>query len=182
VPEAIMKNRSKRIEKLEAEIVRRGGVFGGGEGMDPDLLEEFLEDVLDFDDLPTMTLRERLTESGPLPDDLWKLLERLADINVVVEMTDHLSDAELLAYLHSTLDEPMVFPSQPDTVTHLEAGSSEDEGINLRYYADDMTRAEWQRHSPETPIPPKEKTPYDRDRFMPTPRRDRELAVAAGDR
>lgn len=89
-----MKNRSKRIEKLEAEIVRRGGVFGGGEGMDPDLLE--------------------------------------------------------------------------------------DEGIYLRYYADDVTRAEWQRDSPETPIPPKEKPPYDRDRLMPVPRRDREMAVAAG--
>jgi hypothetical protein len=180
VAEVIMKNRSKRIEKLEAEIVRRGGVFGGGEGMDPDLLEEFLEDVLDFDDMPSTTLRERLTESGPLLGDLWGLLERLADINVVVEMTDHLSDAELLEYLQSTLDEPMVFPSHPDTVTHLEAGSSEDEGIYLRYYADDMTRAEWQRASPETPIPPKEKPPYDRDRLMPEPRRDREMAAAAG--
>jgi hypothetical protein len=180
VAEVIMKNRSKRIEKLEAEIVRRGGVFGGGEGMDPDLLEEFLEDVLDFDDMPSTTLRERLTESGPPPDDLWGLLERLADINVVVEMTDHLSDAELLEYLQSTLDEPMVFPSHPDTVTHLEAGSSEDEGIYLRYYADDVTRAEWQRASPETPIPPKEKPPYDRDRLMPEPRRDREMAAAAG--
>lgn len=175
-----MKNRSKRIEKLEAEIVRRGGVFGGGEGMDPDLLEEFMEDVLDFDDMPSTTLRERLTESGPPPDDLWGLLERLADINIVVEMTDHLSDDELLAYLHSTLDEPMVFPSQPDTVTHLEAGNVADEGIYLRYYADDVTRAEWQRDSPEAAIPPKEKPPYDRDQFMPLPRRDRELAVAAG--
>jgi len=175
-----MKNRSKRIEKLEAEIVRRGGVFGGGEGMDPDLLEEFLEDVLDFDDMPSTTLRERLTECGPPPDDLWGLLERLADINVVVDGTDHLSDAELLEYLQLTLDEPMVFPSHPDTVIHLETGNFEDPDIFLRYYADDVTRAQWKQDFPEMTIPPKETPPYDRDRLLPEPRRDRVMAVAAG--
>jgi len=44
--------------------------------------------------------------------------------------------------------------------------SEEDNEIYLRYYADDEYREQWHRDFGD-PLPPKEKPPYDRDRFLP---------------
>jgi hypothetical protein len=145
--------------------------------MDPQLLEQFLEDVLLFEEIPTTTFRKRLAAAGtPPPGDLRGLLELLADMNVVVAQTNHLDDAELYARLQATLDEPMQFPANPDTVMYLKA--ADDEETYLRYYATDEERAEWGRDFPASPLPPRQTPSYDRDRTMPLPRRERSRRAA----
>lgn len=136
-------------------------------------------ELWEIDDIPETTLRKRLIESGaPPPDDLRLLLERLADINVVIEWTDHLDDAALFAQLQDKLDEPINLPDDPATVTHLDFCNGDDDAY-LRYYADDVIRARLLEDYPDDPMPPKEPPPYDRDRFMPKARRDREAACSA---
>jgi len=45
-------------------------------------------------------------------------------------------------------------------------GSDEDNEMYLRYYASDEEREEWRRQFNE-PLPPKMRSAFDRDRFLP---------------
>jgi hypothetical protein len=49
-------DQKKRIEHLEAEVRKRGGIFGGIENLPPEIAEEFLKRVIEVDD------RERLRD------------------------------------------------------------------------------------------------------------------------
>lgn len=118
-----------------------------------------------LDNGPTTTLRKLLEKSGPVPTELWPLLQRLADINVTVESTDHLDDAALYAYLiEQQLDQPTEDLTGTGGVLHIDViggFSEEDIDIYLRYYADDQTRTDY------TDPPAKETPPFDRDQHMP---------------
>lgn len=49
-------DQKKRIEHLEAEVRKRGGMLGGIENLPPEIAEEFLRRVIEVDD------RERLRD------------------------------------------------------------------------------------------------------------------------
>ena len=109
-------------------------------------------------------------EEAALKAKLWEIIEGMADIGMVIENTDHLSDLELYRYLvDDALREETVLPMGPGGFWHLSpigSGSEEDNAIYLRYYADDEYREMWRRDF-GIKLPPKEKPPCDRDRFLP---------------
>jgi hypothetical protein len=129
-------------------------------------------------DIPLQILRENgieIPENPPgeeagLRAKLWEVIEGMADIGMVVENTDHLSDLELYRYLvEDALLEETVLPMGPGGTWHLSpigSGSEEDNEIYLRYHADDEYREVWCRDVGAV-LPPREKPPYDRDRFLP---------------
>ena len=92
------------------------------------------------------------------------------DIGMVVESTDHLSDAELYRFLvdDALLHETIISVAGGGTwhISPIGGGSEEDNAIYLRYYADDDYRARWHRDF-GAPLPPNEKPPYDRGRLLP---------------
>jgi len=163
-------DRLARIGELEAEVRARGAAYHVDDGFDDAMLESFLEHVLEFEDAPTTTLRERFTERGHSePNDLWTLIGRLAEMNVFLHHTDHLSDVELHDWLTRFLDEEI--PEIAGLNTHVDAiggGSDEDTALWLRHYATEEERNEWRGHFPGEQIPPRQPTPYDRDRFLPS--------------
>ncbi|MEQ8764360.1 MAG: hypothetical protein RL885_10565 [Planctomycetota bacterium] len=143
-----------------------------------------------WEQIPETTLTEKLIADGFTlsPDSelddaaLWKklhaIIDRLAEWGTYLHSTDHLSDRELYRKLiEEILPEPTKdFESiQPPGETdgwqhHIDlagTGSDEDIQIYLRYYCDDEVRERWRRELPGMEIPPKEKRPYDRDRFLP---------------
>lgn len=130
-----------------------------------------------LDDGPVSTLRQQLGRSGDVPTELWPLLERLADINVVIESTDHLDDAALYAFLQEELDKPTEDLSGIGGVLHIDViggFSEEDIAVYLRYYADDDDRESFRDDYPAG-LPPKETPPYDRDQHLPQPKCERDL-------
>ncbi|HUP59662.1 MAG TPA: hypothetical protein VNA69_04515 [Thermoanaerobaculia bacterium] len=163
-----MKDRTARIEELEAEIRSRGGSTFIDDEFDEGLLESFLKEVLAFEDGPETTIREELAARGhEVPHDLWDLIVRLAEMNIVIEFTDHLDDDALFQHLLAYLDDSVHIPNDPDTVMHVDI-AGEDPDLFLRYYADEEDRELWRRQFPDEPIPPRERLPYDRHRFLPT--------------
>lgn len=124
-----------------------------------------------LDDTPRVTLHQLLAAGGCAPPrDLWKLIARLAEMNIVLENTNHLDDDALLEFLLSFLDEPIAFPDLPGLVMHIDViggGSQEDIDLYLRYYASDADREEWRREFPNHQMPPRRVPPFDRDRFLP---------------
>jgi hypothetical protein len=101
------------------------------------------------------------------PNDLWTLIGRLAEMNVFLHHTDHLSDVELHDWLTRFLDEEI--PEIASLNTHVDvigSGSDEDTALWLRHYATEEERNEWRGHYPSEQIPPRQPTPYDRDRFL----------------
>lgn len=118
-------------------------------------------------EVPRRTVRERLAD---VPGDLWKLIARLAEINIVIENTNHLDDGALRAFLTELLDEPIVFPDVPGLVMYVDvigSGSEEDIDLYLRFYASEGDRNEWLREFPDFAMPPRQVPPHDRDRFLP---------------
>jgi hypothetical protein len=128
-------------------------------------------------EVPLEVLRARGMDipQGP-PDDpaalrakLFEIREAMYEIGIVVESTDHLSDAELYRFLvdDALLHETII--SMAGGTWHISpigGGSDEDNQIYLRYYANDEDRERWHRDFGD-PLPPKEKPPYDRDRLFP---------------
>ena len=178
-----------RLGELRKEIMDRvegPSIESGTANLSMDMQERFLENVLAFECAEEATFFERLREEvgftpQPLEDldgseatkrALWDLLRALASIRVFVFGTDHLSDADLYRLLMAEAlpDLTMVPPKGEGWNCRIDAcefGTADDpEGTNiwLRYYADDLTRDEW-----DGPLPAKEEPPYDRDRFLPLP-------------
>ena len=100
---------------------------------------------------------------------LWELIYAMAGRGFYLACTDHLSDAELLHWLHEQwLDENAAdLPAGQEWNARVSpvTFASEEEGtrIWLRYYADEEER---QQFSAEL-LPPHEDPQYDRDRFLP---------------
>jgi hypothetical protein len=108
-------------------------------------------------------------DTGALRAKLLEIIEAMFEIGIVVESTDHLSDAELYQFLvNDALLHEMMISVAGGTwhISPIGSGSEEDNAIYLRYYADDDYREQWHRDFGE-PLPPKEKPPYDRDRLLP---------------
>lgn len=176
-----MTERKQQIEELEAELRARGASFHVGDEFDEEMRESFLRHVLAFEDEPETTIRAQLAASGhEVPQDLWTLIGRLAELNVVIERTNHLDDAALCDFLLGFLDEPLHLPNDPRTITHVDligSGSNEDNALFLRYYASDEEREHWMRAFPGETLPPRELPPHDRDRLLPTAEDVRQQAL-----
>jgi hypothetical protein len=97
------------------------------------------------------------------------VIQRLSELHVYLDFTDHLSDRELYEKLYVEIDEPVEdFFLGPGSGFHLEllAAGEEDDRIWLRYFADEETRERW-REEFDLELPPKESPPFDRDRLLP---------------
>jgi len=178
----------ERIADLKLEADRlSGGIVAGFEAPDtpPEILEQFWERVVAFEKTPTTTNFAQLTEAGvelPSPrelsdeqikEKLKSVIEGLAKLRVFLTNTNHLSDRELYERLwEETLHEEIIPDPSPNaswTVDLVSSGSIEDEELYLKYYADELARAEWEADCPDGPIPAREDPPYDRDRNLPKP-------------
>ena len=129
-------------------------------------------------EIPIDVLREIGIE---IPDDdaalsdaavaakLLEIASALFTFGMVLEQTDHLSDRELYRWLVEVLREETILSTDGLTICHVSpigGCSEEDNIIYLRYYAEDEDREQWHRDFGDE-LPPKEKLPYDRDRFLP---------------
>jgi hypothetical protein len=144
-----------------AELERIDRFFEGEEAGEIPL--EFLRaDGIDIPAVPP-------EDDAALRAKLLEIIEAMFEIGIVVESTDHLSDAELYRFLvdDALLHETIISVAGGTWhISPIGSGSEEDNAIYLRYYADDDYREQWHRDFGD-PLPPKEKPPYDRDRLLP---------------
>ena len=182
-------DRQKRIEELKRRAEElTGGEMKTGEFDEcpPDVEEGFWKHVVAYEEAPWTTHFQQLERSGvslsapeTLSDQevtakLWELINKLAQLRVYVEDTDHLSDRELYTNLWGDLlrEETKDIILDHDSACHIQllgSGSEEDTHLYLKYFADDKWREDWHEEFPDYVIPDHEDPPYDRDRFLPKP-------------
>ncbi|HSQ23317.1 MAG TPA: hypothetical protein VLN44_02860 [Pyrinomonadaceae bacterium] len=177
-------DQEKRIEKLRAELLERGGEISHESDLPADLEEEFLKHILEFETSEQLTLMQWLANAGlevtapeELSDErlsakLREIINRMASLGAYLHNTDHLSDRDLYQYLyHDALREPTVlFPDNPGYVYGIDllgSGSDEDMQLYMRYFADEEYRQRWSRDFPDFEMPPRETPPFDRDKDLP---------------
>jgi hypothetical protein len=146
---------------LIAELERVDRFFEGEEaGEIP--LEVLRAEGMDIPEVPP-------EDAVALRAKLFEIIEAMFEIGIVVESTDHLSDAELYRFLvdDALLHETIISVAGGTWhISPIGSGDEDDNAIYLRYYADDEYREQWHRDFGE-PLPSKEKPPYDRDRLLP---------------
>lgn len=174
----------ERITKLRAELEKLGGSTISLESMPPDMEEEFLRHVLEYESAEPVSLYHQLETSGvevPPPDQLDdtalthklpELFQRLAALGVYLLHTNHLSDRELYYYLYHEAfrEEAVLFPENPTYAYIIDLtanGSDEDNLIYLKHYANEQNRNQWARDWPDDPMPEHEDPPFDRDASLP---------------
>lgn len=148
------------------------------------MADDDLKFIDPFAEGPTITGYDLLKQDGvvpPLPGDvapdqirgrLWELIYALAARRVFLHSTDHLSDAELYAWLHAHWLPKLTYnlPAECEWNTNVDiigTGSEEDNRIWLQFYADDMLRAQWKQDFPEDVVPDHAPAPFDRERWLP---------------
>jgi hypothetical protein len=187
----------QRIEGLKrrvSEIVGGEMITGeaGGMSLPLNVQEQFWRNVLEFEAAETTTIRDMLAEDGfevTPPDEvseamlavtLGELIQALANRELYLEQTDHLSDRELYTLLVERVlpEERTNFPVGSGWHSHIvasEYGAPDDpegERIYLRYYADEAVRRQWRLDFPRDDMPPHEEAPFDRDGTLPQPEFD----------
>lgn len=142
--------------------------------------------MVEYEEAPWTTNFQQLERAGvslPAPETLndqevtaklWEVINKLAQMRVFLEETDHLSDRELYATLwsDSLREEVKDVVLDPDSACHIQllgSGSDEDNPLYLKYYADEKWREDWHKEYPDDPMPDAEDPPYDRDRLLPQP-------------
>jgi hypothetical protein len=143
-----------------------------------DRIDELEEEIAEFygnlygRKFEVKTIREWLADDGYNPPEspedvsaeLSTLLDHLADIGVVVEFADHLSDHELYAWLIGQLGAHLaVTPGGFVHFSPIGGCSEEDNQIYLAYYATDADRADWKAQFPDDELPTKKDPPHKRD-------------------
>ena len=183
-------------EKRIAELKRRAEELAGGkmatgemEDTPPEVEEGFWQYVVNYEKAPWTTNFKQLEDAGvelPAPETLddeqltkklWEVIRALALLRVFLEDTDHLSDRELYTELWTDMlrEEVKAIPPDPDGAWHLSplgGCSEEDIQLQMKYYADEEWRQQWQKDSPDFVMPDHEEPPYDRDRLLPQPNYD----------
>lgn len=185
--QAAQRSRIEALKQRVREVTGEDMVCGSAEGVSLDDQERFWQQVLDFEQGTVVTVGELLARDGFCPpspetlndlelrEELEALIQELADHQVYLQYTDHLSDRDLYSLLyHRVLSN--------DTHTVSAAGgwnteidmsviglTDDDDGsINyLRYYADARVRNQWALDFPNDPMPPHVDPPYDRDQWLP---------------
>jgi hypothetical protein len=143
-----------------------------------DYLEK-LDAWLDGEDegvAPLDVLRERGVAAPPaetlddaqLHAELWRIIESLPALGIVIDSTDHLSDRDLYVRLTTdVLAEKTFMSDEPNSVWVYDLASQDTE-VWLTYYADDDDRADWAKDWPDDPMPEKKPLPYDRSSRIET--------------
>ncbi|MGA2986024.1 MAG: hypothetical protein ABSG32_19645 [Terriglobia bacterium] len=182
-------DRGKRIEELKRRVVElAGGELKTGElePCPPDVEEGFWQHVVEYEEAPWTTHLQQLERAGvsmPAPETLtdrevtaklWEVINKLAQLRIFLEETDHLSDRELYTTLWSDelREETKDVLLDQDSACHyqmLSSGSDEDNQLYLKYYADEKWRKDWHEEYPDDPMPDHEDPPYDRGRLLPQP-------------
>jgi hypothetical protein len=182
-------DREKRIEALKrrAEELTGGEMKIGGTGSSPpDVEEGFWKHVVEYEEAPWTTHLQQLERAGvsmPPPESLsdqevtaklWEVINKLAQMRIFIEDTDHLSDRELYTELWSDdlREETKDIVLDQDSACHyqmLGSGSEEDTYLYLKYFADEDWRKDWLEQFPDYVMPAHEDPPYDRDRLLPQP-------------
>lgn len=178
-------DREIRINEMRRQIEEMGGSLGPtSSGLPPEIEEQFLANILRYEQGPFTTHFEQLGRDGlvlfppeevtdeALPELIDAIMQGLAKHNTYVTSTDHLSDRELYTHLwRETLREDVPdFEPDPDTHFHIDlvsSGNEEEIEAWLTYYADEETRQHWIRDFPDDKLPPRKNPPYDRDRYLP---------------
>jgi len=181
----------ERIEQLRRRLRQAAGghlIEGASADCPPDLREQFLQRVLEFEQLPRIPLRSILIEraaelhdpagltDAEITTHLWGLIRALADARVFLECTDHLNDRDLYLFLWNEVlpAEDLYFPHDPNFACYFDpigSGSEADTHLYLKHYADAFWRQSWADEFPDDPIPEHEPPPYSRDRHLPRPER-----------
>jgi len=182
-------DREKRIEALKRRAEELGGgemVAGTEESTPPEVEEGFWKHVVEFEEAPWTTDFERLEKAGvalPAPEalhdeelsaKLWEVINKLAQMRIFLEETDHLSDRELYTKLwgDTLREETKDMIMDQDSACHyqmLSDGSDEDTYLYLKYFADEEWRKDWLEQFPDYVMPEHADPPYDRDRLLPYP-------------
>jgi hypothetical protein len=177
-------DQEERIAKLRQELEKLGGSALTLESMPADMEEEFLRQVLEYENAEPTTLFRLLENSGleiPPPDQidddavkihLNEIVNRMATLGAYLLHTNHLTDRELYVYLyHDGLrEEAVLFPENPSYSYMIDltgSGSDDDNQTYLKYYADEEHRKQWAHDWPDDVLPDHEDPPFDRDRFLP---------------
>lgn len=182
------KRHESRQTNLTAQYRRRieamGGIVGVAKDCPPEIAEQFLKHVLDYElqgeGPPLLEHLQRMDVGVPAADDLddhslpvklWEIIAALATLRVYLQSTDHLSDRQLYRYLREEmLMQPTAISDDPKSAWHFDvigSGSAEDIDIYLRYYADDEERERWAVECPDMTIPEKAPRPFARDCRLP---------------
>lgn len=182
-------DREKKIENLKRRAEKLAGgkmQSGGSEDCSPELQEEFWKQVVEFEEAGWTTHFQQLERAGitlPAPETLndrevtvklWEVINKLAQLRVFLEDTDHLSDRELYTKLWSDIlrEETKDIILDETSACHIQllgTGSEEDTHLYLKYFADEKWRKDWHEQFPDYPIPAHEDPAYDRDRYLPKP-------------
>lgn len=107
--------------------------------------------------------------AGELRGRLWELLYALAGIGHYFCATNHLSDAELYAWLHGEWLRSEVGEGEPTGPVPV-ADPVRCPELWLRYHASEEERALWSRNFPDDSLPARLTASQDRDRWLPQPR------------
>jgi len=182
-------DREKRIEELKRRAKEIAGVeMKTGEIVPspPEVQEGFWKHVVEYEEAPWTTHFQQLERAGlslPAPETLndqevtaklWEVINKMAQMRIFLEDTDHLSDRELYTTLWSDelRQETKDILLDQDSACHyqlLSGGSDEDNQLYLKYFADEKWREWWHKDFPDDPMPDHEDPPFDRDRLLPQP-------------
>lgn len=136
-----------------------------------------------YEDAPSATPREIFARMGyfPLPPaqvadgamsgNLWEMIHAMAARRFYLLHTNHLSDVQLYEYLAGEWLDEETSDMPPEAGWNCHVDMSENSGPEdwLRYYADDVERAEWAEHADGEALPPRREPMYDRDDRLPFP-------------
>jgi len=182
-------DREKRIEELKRRASELAGPemkSGTAEDCHPDVEEGFWKHVVEYEEAPWTTQFQQLERAGvsmPAPETLddkevtaklWEVINKLAQLRIFLEETDHLSDRELYSTLwtEGLREETKDILLDQDSACHyplLGSGSEQDTYLYLKYFADEKWRKDWLEQFPDYIMPDHEDPPYDRDRLLPQP-------------
>lgn len=180
-------SQAKRIERLKERAEELAGeeiVGWTAEDASPDIVEQFWKNVVQFEEqeqgLRAKHLLPPLDFPNPaeVPDEevhnvLWKAINDLAKRRIFLEQTDHLSDRELLEQICVPRIREWSTEAVPEnSAIHwdiLGGYSEEDIELYLKYYADDLDRADWADRWPDDELPEHEEPPWQRDDQLPKP-------------
>ncbi len=142
-------NQATRIQKMREEIEKLGGIFSVNSEMPADLEEEFLKQVLEYEQTEPMTVFRLLQNAGfelppaesledaELLSKLEELFKRMASLGAYLVNTNHLNDRALYQYLYDDglREEAVLFPENPGYAYVIDltgSGSDEDMQIYLK--------------------------------------------------